>query len=314
MLIQFAVENYRSIKKRAVISFVASGDKSSEKYLIHSGEGMTLLPVLAICGANAAGKSNVLYAIMAMKEMVVGKAAKVSKGKKLPWEPFAGTTEPTAFEVVFIFQGVRYTYGFLFDEKQIYKEYLSQRSDDHETLIFSRENGIYEFLENVNEQMVMSSRTPDNKLYLVSSNDWNLPQTENAYRWFQEKLTFLIDKESAASTTAVQIARDNDKKARIIKEFLRADLGITDITIGNGLDNTPIITTTHQIINKDGTAEEIRLLMEQESAGTQHFFAYIGGWLQVLENGALLVVDKIEDSLHPLLVRYLIEMIQDKTS
>ena len=52
--------------------------------------------------------------------------------------------------------------------------------------------------------------------------------------------------------------------------------------------------------------------MEQESAGTQHFFTRIGGWLQALENGALLVVDEIEDSLHPLLTRRLIEMVQDK--
>ena len=52
--------------------------------------------------------------------------------------------------------------------------------------------------------------------------------------------------------------------------------------------------------------------MEQESVGTQHFFARIGGWLQALENGALLVVDEIEDSLHPLLTRRLIEMVQDK--
>lgn len=55
-----------------------------------------------------------------------------------------------------------------------------------------------------------------------------------------------------------------------------------------------------------------QLLMEQESVGTQHFFARIGGWLQALENGALLVVDEIEDSLHPLLTRRLIEMVQDK--
>ena len=79
------------------------------------------LPVLAIYGANAAGKSNVLHAMMTMKEMVVGNAAKVSKGQKLPWEPFGGTKVPTSFEMVFIFQGVRYTYGFSFDAKKIYK-------------------------------------------------------------------------------------------------------------------------------------------------------------------------------------------------
>jgi len=53
------------------------------------------------------------------------------------------------------------------------------------------------------------------------------------------------------------------------------------------------------------------LQMDQESAGTQRFFARIGGWLQALEAGSLLVVDEIEDSLHPLLTKRLIEMVQD---
>ena len=80
MLIQFTVENHRSIKNSAVISFAASKDKSFEEYLLHPDAKKTLLPALAIYGANAAGKSNVLHAMMTMKEMVVGNAAKASKG------------------------------------------------------------------------------------------------------------------------------------------------------------------------------------------------------------------------------------------
>lgn len=312
MLIQFTVENHRSIRSSAVISFAASKDKSFEEYLLHPDEKRSLLPVLAIYGANAAGKSNVLHAMMTMKEMVVGNAAKVSKGQKLPWEPFGVTKELTLFEIVFIFQGVRYTYGFSFDAKRIYKEYLFHWPNGREALIFSRENGVYEFRENVNEQITLSNRTPDNKLYLVSSNDWNLPQTEKPYRWFLERLTFLMDEKSAASETIAQIVSGDDKKNRILKELLLADLGITDVTIKNSSGEAPIITTKHRIINEDGTIEYFQLLMDQESAGTQHFFARIGGWLQALEDGALLVVDEIEDSLHPLLTRRLIEMFQDK--
>ena len=313
MLIQFIVENHRSIKNSAVISFAASKDKSFEEYLLHPDAKKTLLPALAIYGANAAGKSNVLHAMMTMKEMIVGDASKASKGQKLPWEPFGSIKEPTTFEIVFIYQGVRYTYGFSFDAKKIYKEYLFHWPNGREALIFSREDGVYEFRENINEQMTLSNRTPDNKLYLVSSNDWNLPQTENAYRWFLEKLTFLMDEEPATSETVAQIASGDDKKARILKELLLADLGITDVTIKNSQGKIPVITTTHRIMNEDGSTEYFQLLMEQESAGTQHFFTRIGGWLQALENGALLVVDEIEDSLHPLLTKRLIEMVQDKT-
>lgn len=313
MLIQFTIENHRSIKENAVISFAASKDKSLEEYLLPLDAKKSLLPAIAIYGANAAGKSNVLHAMMTMRDMVVGEAAKTSKGQKLPWEPFGSTKEPTSFEIVFTYQNIRYAYGFSFDDKKIYSEYLYHWPNGREALIFSRENDEYEFRENVNEQITLSNRTPENKLYLVSSNDWNLPQTENAYKWFLEKLTFLMEEEPATSETVAQIVSGDDKKARILKELLLADLGITDVTIKNLSGKNPTIMTTHRILREDESVEYFQLSMDQESAGTQHFFARIGGWLQALENGALLVVDEIEDSLHPLLTKRLVEMVQDKT-
>ncbi len=313
MLIQFTIENHRSIKDSAVVSFVASKDRSLEEYLLPLDTKKSLLPAIAVYGANAAGKSNVLHAMKAMREMVVGDAAKVSKGQKLPWEPFGCTKDPTSFEIVFTYDGIRYAYGFSFDAKRIYTEYLYHWPNGREALIFSRENDVYEFRENVSEQVTLSSRTPYNKLYLVTSNDWNLPQTENAFRWFQEKLTLLVEEKPTASETIEQIISGDDGKARIMKELLLADLGISDVTIKNANGKTPTIVTTHRIICEDGSVDHFQLLMERESAGTQRFFARIGGWLQALEAGALLAVDEIEESLHPLLTRRLIEMVQDKT-
>ncbi len=121
-----------------------------------------------------------------------------------------------------------------------------------------------------------------------------------------------MNEESDISKTVAQIASDSDKKAQILKELLLADLGITDVTIKNNSDKVPAVITTHRIVNEDGTTGYFQLLIEQESAGTQRFLARIGGWMQALENGALLVVDEIEDSLHPLLTRRLIEMVQDR--
>ena len=310
MLIQFSVENHHSIKENAVISFAASKDKSLEACLLHPDEKRTLLPVIALYGANAAGKSNVLHALLTMQNMVCGSASKVSKGQKLPWEPFAGNGKPTSFEVMYIYNSIRYVYGFSFDAKRIYSEYLYHWPNGREALIFSRENGKYEFRENVSEQATLSNRTPDNKLYLVSSNDWNLPQTENAYKWFLEKQTGMLNQPSVPAET-----KGDERKARILKELLLADLGISDVTIktlGGKKDET-VITTTHRIQNESGDTEYFQLLMEQESSGTQRFFSRIGGWLQALDSGSLLVVDEIEASMHPLLTRRLIEMVQDSS-
>ncbi len=313
MLIQFTIENHRSIRDQAVISFAASKDTSLESCLIHPDDKRTLLPVLAVYGANAAGKSNVLHALMTMKDMIVGTSSRLSKGQKLPWEPFAGNHRPTSLEAVFLYDGIRYAYGFSFDSEKIYSEYLYHWPNGREALIFSRENGLYEFRDNITEQVTLSNRTLDNKLYLVSSNDWNLPQTERAYKWFLEQVTIAPEQSAASSETVSELIRSDTKKAQILKELLLADLGISDITIRPlpGKEEVPIITTTHRFINDNGETGYFRLLMEQESSGTQRFFSRIGGWLQALENGSLLIVDEIERSMHPLLTRHLIEMIQD---
>ena len=53
-------------------------------------------------------------------------------------------------------------YGFwgFFNAKKIYKEYLYHWPNDREALIFSRENGVYEFRENVNEQVTETFLKP----------------------------------------------------------------------------------------------------------------------------------------------------------
>lgn len=313
MLIQFSVENHRSIKEPAVISFAASKDKSLESNLLHPDEKKTLLPVLALYGANAAGKSNVLHALMTMWDMVTGLPAALSKGKKLPWEPFGGNDKPTTFEVMYMYRQVRYVYGFSFDAERIYTEYLYHWPNGREALIFSRENGEYAFRENVAEQTTLAGRTPENKLYLVSSNDWNLAQTENAYQWFFKNLIFIMGQDDVSAGTIAKIRKGDDQKARILQELLLADLGISDVSIDATLDKSNRITTTHRIIREDGQTEYFRLPMERESSGTRRFFAQIGYWLQALETGALLVVDEIERNMHPLLTRRLIEMVQDST-
>jgi hypothetical protein len=56
------------------------------------------------------------------------------------------------------------------------------------------------------------------------------------------------------------------------------------------------------------------LPLERESKGTQRFFAHIGPWIDALEKGGVLFVDEIEASLHPILTRRLVEMMQDPKS
>ena len=67
-------------------------------------------------------------------------------------------------------------------------------------------------------------------------------------------------------------------------------------------------TAFHQA---DGSRELVPLDMTEESQGTQKLFRSAGGFLKVLSTGAVVLIDEIENSLHPKIVRFLVEQFQN---
>ena len=328
MLQQFSVTNHRSIRERTTISLLATRDSSLRDCILSPDEtqrasrsasrpygSKALVPVLALYGANAAGKSNLIHALLLMRSFVAGEYARPLKDAPLPQEPFAfteGHSLPTTLEVIYYFEGIKYAYGFSFDRKKIIEEYLYHWPNGREALIFSRTGNNYQFRENISEQQTLAGRTPENRLYLVSSNEWNCPQTAKAYLWFTRKLSDLSGETLSFDQTLAALKQGENLKGKILHEMLVADLGIVDIRISDSSD-IPQITMVHQLQTTEGDVKQYPLLLSQESQGTQRFFSRIGSWIQALEMGGVLIVDEIEASLHPLLTRHLIETIQDKS-
>lgn len=317
MLVQFLVKNHRSIRDEAVISFYATKDKSLDDSLIALDSKKQLLPVIAVYGANAAGKSNLLHAIVTMQSMVTGECSRPPKGESLPWEPFGfrdtDVPVPTHFEAVFIYKGIKYAYGYSFNDKSVVEEYLYHWPNGREALVFSRNERGYEFRENVVEQNVLAGRTPDNRLYLVSSNEWNCPQTEKAFSWFRDCVVTNLAPTVDPLDTLLVMDKSKPQRARVLRELLLADLGISDVQVMKSIapEIKRIIMMTHRTTDGNGNIAEYQLPLEKESAGTQRFFSRIGSWISVVEQGKLLVIDEIEASMHPLLTRRLVAMIQD---
>ena len=317
MLVQFGVTNFRSIKEKVVLSMSASADNSHERILFAPTSKSKLLPTAAIYGANSAGKSNILLAVQTMLSMITGENAQLLKEKKLPYDPYRfleKPAEPTEFEIIYFYQDIKYAYSFSYNENEILSEYLYHWPKGREALIFSRENGTFKFTENVSEQSVLAGRTPSNKLYMVSSNEWNAPQTAAAYRWFTEKL-LPYDEHNTPDTTSKAMKQqvNNPIRDRILGELKIADLGISNVGISdNPLDQTkPTILMVHKVTTDAGDTEQYPLPLERESTGTQRFFSRIGPWIIALDKGGVLFVDEIEASMHPLLTKRLVEMMQD---
>ena len=91
MFIEFTVKNYRSIKEEQVLSMVKAKGTELEKsnsFLPDVPSSVSLLRSSVIYGPNAAGKSNVIRALMEMEYIVRHSASKNQEGDLVSVTPF----------------------------------------------------------------------------------------------------------------------------------------------------------------------------------------------------------------------------------
>ena len=148
MLLNFAVTNYRSIKERQVFSMMAVDGLHHEESLIHSEDGISILPVALLFGANASGKSNILRAFGTMRRMVLNSVRLNPDDALDGYEPFLLDEESrnknTEFEAEFTIKGEGgieqlYRYGFAFSGSLITEEWLYRHGESKEIELFSRD-------------------------------------------------------------------------------------------------------------------------------------------------------------------------------
>jgi hypothetical protein len=88
--------------------------------------------------------------------------------------------------------------------------------------------------------------------------------------------------------------------------------GTWTTTLPSNSVSFPTVHTIRSIHRLPG-GETVRFnFLEAESHGTQRFFALAGLWLDALDHGALLVIDELDCSMHPLLTRNLVELFQTR--
>lgn len=344
MLLEFKAKNFRSLRDECTLSMVASSDKTLEHTNLLQ-TGIKSLPsavrVAAIYGANASGKSNVIRAIQVMREIVM-ESANYQPGRPfLAVQPFkldlTSATEPTEFEITFLQKGIRYQYGFSLTRERIVGEWLLAYPTAKAQKWFEREydpksgKETYSFGPHLSGQRrLWQEATRQNSLYLSTAVQLNSEQLRGIFVWFSSKLVILPDGLTPSVDRTVSYIRINESSR--VKNFLaNADISIDSIIIDNkkgpvlfygGIDRSTgevksllkeqeIYVPLFQHVTQNGSAT---FDFEDESGGAQQLFALAGPLFDILENGSVLVVDELNRSLHPLLVRQLVELFQNPES
>lgn len=347
MLIEFKVKNYRSIKEEQTLSMVKSSAKELEDtntfITPEKKKPIKLLSSATIYGPNASGKSNLLKAMKTMQRLVLDSDSKIKRGTKLPTTPFLldnGTKdEPTEFEIIFVSKEVRYQYGFILNTEKILEEWLYAFPEGPAQTWFEREYNQDEektdwhFGSKFNgNKKIWSESTRKNALFLSTATQLNSEQLKPVYDWFNE--TFhVLESTARLDPSFTYDLYGQEKYKDLINKFLNvADLDIEELKITEEefdpsklSEDIPDVLRNKILedfkdkklldvasVHKNIQGEDIYFDFDEESDGTRKFLAFLGPWIDTLENGNVLVVDELHDNFHPLMVRFLIELFHSK--
>jgi len=274
MIAEFTVENFYSIRSTQKISFEPSSDSFMlDEYTYEVKDGVRLLKVGIIYGANASGKSNVLEAIDFFKMLVL----RVPKGRNDTTRvvPFlldeTSKTKTTKMSMSFYVNQLKYILSFELDKKRIYSETLTVYESIRPTKLYSRsydpytDSSVIEFGTNLKmakkNQDTIAGNTINNCSVLAAFGNCNVGKTKlnDVYDYFAKQVKDVLAPGMLLSGY-VKRHLDKDKDGNLKKfilNFLKAsDFNIEDVTLHE--EEELITSELEQLIQKAPIADDVK--------------------------------------------------------
>lgn len=323
MLIQFNFSNFKSFRDEATLDLSAAKMTEFSNRVISVGNEK-ILPVAAVYGANASGKSNVYGAFEYMTEYVVHSFKYGDEEKDfddirpLPFLfDICSENADTSFEVYFTVPGDKsekcYNYGFCIGKTGVTEEWLNYKAKtarkystifyrDEETLDLagipktSREN-IEIALEKQVLIVSLGAKLKIAKCKLVR--DWFL---NNEFADFGDVVTNYY----MSRVLPTGFVEDEKIRENVVKYFSSFDETIKGFEVTklpaqeDSKEEKYLIDALHK---KIGSEDMAKIPLALESAGTLKMFALYPELQDVLQNGGVFFIDELNARLHPLLVR-----------
>lgn len=323
MLVQFMLKNVLSFKEETILDLTAiNAYKEHPCNLIDIGGKEKFLRVAAIYGANASGKSNLHIAMTFFQKIIAESLNNVDDGNntaiKNYYVPFLlekDNCENSEFQIVEILDGFEYRYGFEYNAECIVAEWLYRKNlnTNRTVIIFERTTESAGFGATVRKECeAYKEQIPPETLVLSFFNKLKLKTTifKDVYSGIMDTLVvpadFCEDTRILADFLPSVIEYEKEK----LLDFLQAiDTGIMDIKYDDSEKDIKFFTT-HR--GKDG--EDYYLNLYDESEGTiKSILLFIYARVAILNNRSMFV-DELNVKLHPLLLKFIIDLFYEKGS
>jgi AAA15 family ATPase/GTPase len=193
MLISFKLENWMSFRDQITFSMVASRERQHGERVPKLGKYQTrVLPIAAIYGGNAAGKTNFFKALSFAKALVV---RGTQPDSLIPIEPFRlnaqAADQPSKFTFELLTDEMIYEFSFAVTRKHVLEEKLVVITSTSETVLYHRINGKPNFDTSLSKEPFLQfafQGTRDNQLFLTNSVSQKVDTFRPVYSWFKDTL------------------------------------------------------------------------------------------------------------------------------
>lgn len=321
MLVNFTFKNFRSFRDEMTLSMEAASIQELSDAVVKSC-GEELLPVAVMYGANSSGKSNVLKALKAMRDVLLN-SVKLNPKDRLDAEPFSldltSSFEPTSFEIQFTLNGSKFRYGFDYTSEIIISEWLyEKRPGEREFELFLRSGNEFKisktrFSEGIGKQ----DATPANRLFVSLVAQLNGKVSQSILDWFSN-IEYMsgMDGKGYAGKTLRTIFYQYAGKEDIMNLLNHTHLGFDGIKVSMNIADEDSVDskTIHNIYDNNGNIVSKKEFPtdKMESEGTKKMIEIAGPIVDAIRLGQILIVDELDAKLHPFLTRKIISMFMDK--
>lgn len=307
MVLEIRISNMFSFRDEVTLDLQAAKIQTKKARELEgnlfSVGGEQMLKSVALFGANASGKSNVIKAIRACVNMVRS-SHNYNVDTKFAISPFkfeSGDDKPSSFYIRFLLDKIEYEYSFSFMHDEIITETLYYYPNGRRSLVFSRDESrgtekkdIYEFKTAIKRPFDVADNTSKKTLYISRASQMDREIAQKIFLFFYNDIVLDYQVANMDSLDALFKAR----KEQMLEVLRTADSDIVDFKIQN---NT--ITTYHR------TNPSVAFDFEtEESEGTKTLFRMMLRMIGIIHEGKLLLVDEIDNSLHTQLVEFVIGM------
>ena len=342
MILEIRLSNFFSIKEEITLDMRAANIQTKQaKELsdnIFDYDNTKVIKTLALYGANASGKSNIIKAIRFCVLMVLNSHTHNENTifNIMPFKFDGYSNKPSSFFLRFVYNNIEYEYSFELTRLQIIKESLYYYPKGRITKIFERDETTgktkkekYSFGNQINRPFDVAESTSVKTLFISRASQMDREIAKDIFTFFN--LYFILDiflpndakiehyfkNFKNELLTALQIA-DSD----IVNLIIRKDVvPVTTVNLKNDVNNKMMssINTDMQekvfisSFHKKDPNQQFDFFIE-ESAGTIKLFLSLLTILDIIKQNKTLIIDELETNLHPHIVEFIIRLFHKSKS